>query len=134
MLKSNQKQSNLYVRPRATKSANMQMLPTRQFLLTNTRTTPSGHLTFRIPLQVLHTAIPHIGDFPYAPSSVSWDGPTMFMKGEHSRYLNKHNIPVAKAFFPNMRLEVLDTGHWVHAEKPAQTVDLIDDFVKSVKD
>lgn len=109
----------------------MQVLPTRQFLLTNTRTSPSGHLTFRIPLHLLHRAIPQIGDFPYAPGSITWDGPTMFIKGEHSRYLNKHNIPIAKQFFPHSKLEVLETGHWVHAEKPAETVALIDDFVKA---
>lgn len=55
----------------------------------------------------------------------------MFLKGEHSRYLNRHNIPVAERFFPNMRLEVLDTGHWVHAEKPAETVAMVEEFVKA---
>lgn len=55
------------------------------------------------------------------------------MKGEHSRYLNKHNIPIAEQFFPRMKLEVLDTGHWVHAERPAETVGLIDAFVKGVE-
>jgi pimeloyl-ACP methyl ester carboxylesterase len=116
----------------------MQMLPTRQFLLTNTRNATDGTLKFRIPLQLLHRAIPQIGEFPFSPSDTgsmpTWEGPTLFMKGEHSRYLNKHNIPIAKKFFPNMRLEVLDTGHWVHAEKPAETVGLIDEFVKGVRD
>ena len=28
------------------------------------------------------------------------------------RYINHHNIPVAKQFFPNMQLEQLETGHW----------------------
>ncbi len=40
---------------------------------------------------------------------------------------------MAEAFFPNMRLETLDTGHWVHAEKPSETVKLIEDFVKGVR-
>ncbi|GFZ42772.1 hypothetical protein JCM24511_00490 [Saitozyma sp. JCM 24511] len=112
------------------------ILPTRQFLLTNTRTHPHGHLTFRIPLGLLASAIPSIGDFPYEPpppvnaTSPQWTGPTLFLKGEHSRYLNRHNIPVAERFFPNMRLEVLDTGHWVHAEKPAETVAMVEAFVK----
>ncbi len=70
---------------------------------------------------------------PVTPKSPQWNGPTLFIKGEHSRYLNRHNIPVAEAFFPNMRLETLDTGHWVHAEKPSETVKLIEDFVKGVR-
>ena len=28
------------------------------------------------------------------------------------RYINHKNTPVLRAFFPNMRLEELDTGHW----------------------
>ena len=119
----------------------MQVEATRQFLLTNTRTTtgPDPHLTFRIPLPLLAASIPSIGDFPYAPpppgttSTVKWDGPTLFLKGKHSKYINRHNIPVAQAFFPNMRLEVLDTGHWVHAEDPSGTMRLVEEFVKGVK-
>ncbi|TYJ57736.1 hypothetical protein B9479_001590 [Cryptococcus floricola] len=115
------------------------MLPTRQFLLTNTRLSrdgPEPHLVFRIPLQLLSKAIPQIGDFPYKPpppvtdASPEWQGPTLFIKGEHSKYINKHNIPVAEQFFPNMKLEVLETGHWVHAEKPAETVELIKAFIQ----
>ncbi|WWD15607.1 hypothetical protein CI109_100029 [Kwoniella shandongensis] len=116
------------------------VLATRQFLLTNARTTHGAdpHLVFRNPLQLLSTSILHIGDFPYkppppvTPSSPEWKGPTLFLKGEHSRYINKHNIPTAKAFFPNMRLEVLDAGHWVHAERPKETVDLVKEFVEGV--
>jgi pimeloyl-ACP methyl ester carboxylesterase len=55
----------------------------------------------------------------------------MFMKGEHSKYLNKYNIPTAKEYFPNMRLEVLDAGHWVHAEQPAETVRLVSEFIEN---
>lgn len=113
-----------------------QMLPTRQFLLTNTRSTggPDAHLTFRLPLKLLSAAIPSIGDFPYDPaqSPPQWTGPTLFLKGEHSKYINKRNIPVAKEYFPNMRLEVLDAGHWVHAEQPAETVRIIDEFLRAI--
>ncbi|WVQ79075.1 hypothetical protein IAT38_001169 [Cryptococcus sp. DSM 104549] len=116
------------------------ILATRQFLLTNTRQTHGTHphLVFRIPLPLLSASIPQIGDFPYTPpppvtpESPQWDGPVLFLKGEHSRYLNKHNIPVAEKFFPNMRLEVLDAGHWVHAERPKETVELVVDFVQGV--
>ncbi|EIW69069.1 hypothetical protein TREMEDRAFT_31506 [Tremella mesenterica DSM 1558] len=108
-------------------------LPTRQFLLTNTIHSSSGHLSFRIPLNLLSRSIPSIGDFPYHPGEVTWEGPTLFLKGEHSKYLNRHNIPTAKEFFPNMKLEVLDAGHWVHAERPMETVAAVEKFVKGVE-
>ncbi|OCF34688.1 mitochondrial protein [Kwoniella heveanensis CBS 569] len=115
-------------------------LPTRQFLLTNTRQAHGAdpHLVFRIPLQLLSDAIKHIGDFPYSPpppvspTSPIWDGPTLFLKGAQSKYINRKNIPVAEAFFPKMKLETLDTGHWVHAEKPNETVELVKRFVQAV--
>ncbi|OCF58129.1 mitochondrial protein [Kwoniella mangroviensis CBS 10435] len=115
-------------------------LPTRQFLLTNTRQTHGHdpHLVFRIPLQLLSKAITDIGQFPYTPPppvsehSPIWEGPTLFLKGSHSKYINIKNIPVAQAFFPKMKLKELETGHWVHAEKPHETVQLVKDFVESV--
>lgn len=113
---------------------------TRQFLLTNTRTDPSGHLTFRIPLQLISKYIPTLGDFPYPPpspddpsSNITWDGPVLLLKGEHAKYINKYNIPIAKAYFPNMKLEVLPTGHWVHAEAPLDTVRIVSEFIEGAK-
>lgn len=113
------------------------ILATRQFLLTNTKTStgPDSYLTFRVPLDLLSASIPQIGDFPYTPpppigpESPQWLGPALFLKGEHSRYLNRHNIPIAQRFFPNMRLEVLDSGHWVHAERPAETINAVEAFI-----
>lgn len=113
-------------------------LSARQFLLTNARTeTKNGeeHLVFRLPLDLLAEEIPSIGTFPYTPpppkseTSPTWDGPVMFLKGAKSKYINKRNIPVCEAFFPNMKLETLDAGHWVHAEQPAETMRLITEFV-----
>lgn len=31
-----------------------------------------------------------------------------------------------------MRLEALDAGHWVHAEKPIETVELVRSFIQGV--
>lgn len=35
-----------------------------------------------------------------------------FLTDDVYRYINKHNIDIAKAFFPNMVLEKLDASHW----------------------
>ncbi|KAJ9116082.1 hypothetical protein QFC20_000755 [Naganishia adeliensis] len=108
-------------------------LPTRQFLLTNAITAPDKTVKFRIPLDIIHESIPSIGEFPYQPGEVSWSGPTLFIKGEHSNYINRRNIPVCKEFFPSMELETLDAGHWVHAERPMEFVDLVDKFVRKAE-
>ena len=121
----------------------LQELSTRQFLLTNAMTSPStGKLTFRIPIHLLHDSVAAIGDFPFIPPDepadathhpASWSGPTLFIKGAQSKYINNRNLPIARAMFLNMRLETLDTGHWVHAEKPAETVNVVAEFIESIE-
>ena len=113
-----------------------QSLPTRQFLLTNALTSPGpdAHIVFRVPLTILSKAIPSIGEFPYDPanSPPTWSGPTLFLKGAKSKYINRRNIPVAEQFFPKSRLEILDAGHWVHAEQPIETVRLVKEFLQGI--
>jgi hypothetical protein len=53
-----------------------------------------------------------LGDFPYDSSSQRWEGKTLFIKGENSKYINNRNLPFAEQFFPGMKLERLPTGHW----------------------
>ncbi|CAE6473914.1 unnamed protein product [Rhizoctonia solani] len=93
-------------------------LPRRAFLLHNLVAPAKGEpLRFRIPLSAIADAMDGIGEFPYAPGEQTWNGATLFVKGAKSKYINRRNMGVMEQFFPNMKLESLDTGHWVHAEK-----------------
>ncbi|KAF8960055.1 alpha beta-hydrolase, partial [Flammula alnicola] len=120
----------------------------RQFLLTNLKL-PSHSRTathhegaqekakFIVPLGILSQYMDALGSFPYqynaADNSVptTWDGPTLVVKGTKSAYINHKNKPALQAFFPNMHLEELDTGHWVHAEKPNEFRKLVVDFLNN---
>ncbi|GAA5822602.1 hypothetical protein JCM5353_005500 [Sporobolomyces roseus] len=103
----------------------------RQFLLTNLdRESPTSPYKFRLPLSYLRNAIDEIGNFPFAPGEKIFDKPSLFLKGKKSKYINSRNIPIINQFFPNSRLETLDTGHWVHAERPKEFIDLLDGFLK----
>ncbi|KAF8960026.1 Alpha/Beta hydrolase protein [Flammula alnicola] len=120
----------------------------RQFLLTNLKL-PSHSRTaihhegaqekakFIVPLGFLSQYVDALGSFPYrynaAANSVptTWDGPTLVVKGTKSAYINHKNKPALQAFFPNMHLDELDTGHWVHAEKPNEFRKLVVDFLKN---
>ncbi|KII89681.1 hypothetical protein PLICRDRAFT_137904 [Plicaturopsis crispa FD-325 SS-3] len=103
----------------------------RAFLLTNLDTTHYEHaaMKFKVPLDILDEAIPEIGSFPYEVGQRTWDGKTLFIKGSKSKYINRHNLPQAKAFFPNMALETLEASHWVHAEKPNEFKQLVTEFI-----
>ncbi|CAA7267528.1 unnamed protein product [Cyclocybe aegerita] len=119
----------------------------RQFLLTNLQLpshsravahdASSEKARFIVPLNILTHSIESLGSFPYEynveDGSVpkTWDGPTLAVKGTRSAFINHRNLPAFEAFFPNMRLEELDTGHWVHAEKPNEFRKLVVDFLAS---
>ncbi|KDR78645.1 hypothetical protein GALMADRAFT_244117 [Galerina marginata CBS 339.88] len=116
----------------------------RQFLLTNLQL-PSHSRTashdatekakFIVPLDILSRSVEALGSFPYRynveENSVptKWEGSTLVIKGTKSPFINRKNIPHLRAFFPNMCLEELDTGHWVHAEKPTEFRKLVTDFL-----
>ncbi|KIK68704.1 hypothetical protein GYMLUDRAFT_237715 [Collybiopsis luxurians FD-317 M1] len=90
------------------------------FLLTNiVMPQESGldHIRFRIPLETLSDAIPELGWFPYLPGETKWDGMTLFVKGANSDFINHRDYPIMKDFFPKMRMETLEAGHWVHTEQ-----------------
>jgi pimeloyl-ACP methyl ester carboxylesterase len=112
----------------------LQELSIRQFLLTNSLIDKQTKtLKFRIPLPILSESIPAIGHFPYAPGEAEWNGPALFIKGAKARYITERNEPITREFFPNLRLETFDSGHWVHAEKPLDFVKTVKEFVEQMK-
>lgn len=61
---------------------------TRAFLLMNLEHPTAHHphpLKFRIPVDLLGKSIPELGSFPYLPGERTWEGPTLFIKGEKSK-------------------------------------------------
>ncbi|TFK73263.1 alpha/beta-hydrolase [Pluteus cervinus] len=104
-----------------------------QFLLTNLHVPSASSkevAKFQIPLTLIGESIPEIGWFPYAPGERTWNGPTLFVKGSRSKYINRHNLPICKQFFPSMKLEELDTDHWVHSEKPNDFKEMVLRFMR----
>lgn len=116
----------------------------RQFLLTNlvlpghSRTAAAHHdkAKFALPLDILRPAIDSLEEFPYdhhSPDHPRWSGPTMVIAGSQSEYRVFEQEGPFKAFFPNYQMHVLDTGHWVQAEKPNEFLELAVDFLKADK-
>ncbi|KAJ7682104.1 alpha/beta-hydrolase [Mycena polygramma] len=99
------------------------------FLLTNLVLQPNAS-HFRIPVDIVGNSMEEIGSFPFAPEETQWEGETLFIKGSRSKFINRHNTPLAERFFPAMKLEQLDTDHWVHSEKPHEFATLVQDFVQ----
>ncbi|KAI5122520.1 hypothetical protein M0805_005248 [Coniferiporia weirii] len=103
----------------------------RQFLLTNLEPTPEGNpIKFRVPLRTVKNSLPDIGWFPYEAGEAAWDGPTLFVKGSKSNYIKLKHLDTMRQFFPKMRMETLEAGHWVHHERSKEFVDIISHFIK----
>ena len=88
-------------------------LAVRQFLLTNLNK-PAGedHLKFRIPVNILRSALDRMGSFPYHPDKVRFTKPALFVRGSRSHYVPDEVIPTIGRFFPSFALREIDSGHW----------------------
>lgn len=93
----------------------------RQFLLTNLQRNADGW-SWRIPLQVLADALPELLRWP-SDLSGRWHGPTYFVYGGASNYVEPCSRPVIDAHFPAAQYHCLEgVGHWVHAQAPKEFI------------
>lgn len=98
---------------------NLSDLGTRQFLLKNLYWIEKGKLAFRFNLDVLSEKMGEVGE--NIAASDSYDGPTLFLRGDRSEYIAPGDLPEFKKHFPKAEMETIDnSGHWLQAENPEQ--------------
>lgn len=86
-------------------------LAVRQFLLTNL-VRHGESLRFRIPVNILQSALDVVGSFPYHPDKVRSTKPALFVRGTKSHYVPDEVIPIIGRFFPLFTLKDIVAGHW----------------------
>ncbi len=92
---------------------------TRQFLLKNLYWKEKGKLAFRFNLPVLSQKTEEIGE--KISATATYNGPTLFLKGDKSEYIIQDDLPEIKAHFTNATLKTIsNAGHWLHAENPKE--------------
>jgi esterase len=99
----------------------------RQFLLKSLAREGDGFV-WKFNLDVLYRNY----DAVIAPvtGERSYDGEVLFVRGSRSDYVQEAHLPEIKRLFPQFRLETIaGAGHWVHAEKPAELVQAIKNFL-----
>lgn len=98
----------------------------RQFLLKNLHRNSDGSYNWRFNLDVLARELPTaiVSALPEEKA----DDRMLFIYGTQSNYIVDDDIPELKKWFPNSHFEPLDADHWVHAEKPKETTELIVSF------
>ena len=57
--------------------------------------------------------------FPDQLDELSYDGPTLFLAGADSLYLQLAHLPRIRSLFPASEIDAIAAaGHWVHADQP----------------
>ncbi|QJW88987.1 alpha/beta fold hydrolase [Spirosoma taeanense] len=104
------------------------LVPVRQFLLKNLYRNEHGRFDWRLNLPVIERELHGVGEELTNPQIVT--GPTLFIRGSESPYILDEDIPAIKRIFPNARIETIQgAGHWVQAEKPAEFVETLMNFL-----
>jgi esterase len=100
----------------------------RDFLLTNLQRNADGQFSWRINLPVLVDSFPRLTGWPETDSV--WQGPTLFIRGEHSDYIQPAHQQAIETLFPAAEISTVDdAGHWVHSEKPEAVLALVSGFL-----
>jgi esterase len=88
----------------------------RKFLTTNLNRTESGRWEWAVNLPVLTAALPRLEKGALG-SEERFDGPTLFIVGGRSRYVEEADHAVIRAHFPAARITVIpDSGHNPHMD------------------
>ena len=104
----------------------------RAFLLQNLGFA-DDRLTWQVNLNAIEAGMPAILDFPDGVGD-PYDGPTMFLSGGNSDYVSEAHMGAIEALVPNAERRIVEgAGHWVHAEKPAEVIAAISDFIEEAE-
>jgi esterase len=101
----------------------------RGFLLQNLRL--DGTPAWRIGLAEIAAALPAIEGWE-APKGAIYPGPTLFVAGTRSDYIQAEHRPMTRTLFPAARfVKVKDAGHWVHADNFQGFVGVLTSFLRA---
>ena len=102
---------------------------TKQFLLKNLYWTEDGKLAWRFNLEAINKNQNVIGD-TFDVENKSCNKPSLFVRGEKSKYILLEDISEIKKLFPNAELKTITgAGHWIHADKPKEFFEEVIKFI-----
>ena len=98
----------------------------RGFLLQNLIL--GAHPAWRIGLAEIVAGMPEIE--AWTVTGEIYAGPTLFIAGERSNYIQHSHRPLIRAEFPAARFVTLkDAGHWLHADNPEGFLTIVQAFL-----
>lgn len=100
----------------------------RLFLAKNIDRHPEGGFTVKSNMSALKSGYEEIIG-PLELKGV-YAGPSLFVTGEKSKYLQEEDKPYIALHFPNTEYKKIpNAGHWVHADNPAEFLEVLIGFL-----
>ena len=109
----------------------IQDTPTRLFLM-QSLVGKAGEYRWRLNLPVLLNDMSEIAGFPSdVVDGLVLEKPTLFILGGKSGYVIESHLDAMSNYFPEADIVTIDgAGHWLHAERPQETVEVLMEFIK----
>ena len=101
---------------------------TRQFLLKNLGRNKDNGFEWTVNLDIINQKIEEVGKA--LPTDSIFETPTLFIRGNKSDYIKDEDLVLIRQHFPVSVLKTIEgAGHWVHAEKPVEFLEIVNEFI-----
>lgn len=101
---------------------------TRQFILKNLKIGDEGTFSWKLNLDAIFRSYGEVNK--ELDASRPFLGPTLFIRGEKSRYILDEDIERIQELFPHSRVATIaGAGHWVHADAPEEFLGRLTEFL-----
>lgn len=108
----------------------IQGVATRQFLLRSLFKNDDNVFEWRFNLAAISEHYPQLLKANRLPISKALTTPTLFLSGNQSDYVSPLMIPEIESRFSDYQFADVLAGHWLHAEKTADVLSLIEAFLR----
>ncbi len=99
------------------------------FLLKNLARNPEGGFKWRMNLPAIKASYEGLIG-PVGNLGDEYDGPTLFIRGSKSGYVQDDDVELINILFPQATVETVEgAGHWVHAERPEELFEMVGGFL-----
>ncbi|XP_056670752.1 protein ABHD11-like [Monodelphis domestica] len=106
----------------------LQKNPTNRQYMINNLMLINGQYVWKVNSEALSQQMDKIMDFPQIQGSYS--GPTLFLKGAKSPYIEPSHYPEIKRLFPQAQiLTIQEAGHCIHVHQPQDFLNSIQNFL-----
>ncbi|OLY85083.1 Abhydrolase domain-containing protein [Smittium mucronatum] len=86
----------------------------------------------RIPLDIIGPSLDNLSEWDMDISK-RFNKPSLLIGGTKSSRVTPEGIKIFRTYFPDSDVSFIDSGHWVHSEKPEEFVQIVESFINKNK-